>query len=272
MSVLITGASGLIGRHLVGLLEGETDVVALSRTPLPSASATWIAADLSAPHFINALPSRVDTVVHLAQSPHYREFPEQAADVFNVNVASTALLLDWARRVGVQRFVQASAGGADRSQGTALSYYLAGKRSAELLAQSYANQFAVTVLRFFFVYGPHQRRSMLIPRLVDTVRGGQPITLAGNDGIRLNPVHVDDAVAAIRQAVIADRPGAFEIAGPDVMTMRQIGEAIASRLERSAQFTVADRIESDLVGDISEMTTRLTAPTRRFLSGVEDAF
>ena len=49
--------------------------------------------------------------MHLAQSPRYRDFPEGALDVFEVNVGSTQRLLDWACRQGVKRFIYASSGG-----------------------------------------------------------------------------------------------------------------------------------------------------------------
>lgn len=272
VSTVITGAGGLIGRNLVAALERDGDVWALTRQAAGSGGrARWIEADLANPAFLDRLPEGVDTVVHLAQSPHYRDFPDQAGDVFNVNVASTAMLLDWSHRHGVRRFVFASAGGADRAgDGAPLSNYLAGKRAAELIAQSYAAQFSVTVLRFFFVYGKDQRRSMLMPRLVDAVRAGNPLTLAGPDGIRLNPTHVDDAVAAVRQAVIADRPGTFEIAGPEVMSMRQIGDVIGARVGRAPQFTIDQRGGTDLIGDISEMSAQLIAPRRRLADGIED--
>lgn len=272
MSTLITGAGGLIGRNLVAALERDGEVWALARRAgVGSGSARWIEADLSTRAFLDQLPERVDAVVHLAQSPHYRSFPEQALDVFDVNVASTAALLDWAQRHGVRRFILASAGGADRASDTApLANYLAGKRAAELLAHSYAAQFSVTVLRFFFVYGKNQRRSMLMPRLVDTVRASQPITLAGPDGMRLNPTHVEDAVAAIRQAAIADRPGSFEIAGPEVLSLRQVGEVIGARVGREPQFVVEAGSANDLIGDISRMSAQLAAPRRRLADGIED--
>lgn len=272
MSTLITGAAGLIGRNLVAAMEGEGSVWALARRPgVTSGSARWIEADLSSDSFVERLPEGVDTLVHLAQSPHYRDFPDHANDVFHVNVASTAKLLDWSHRHGVRRFILASAGGADRAgDGAPLSNYLAGKRAAELIAQSYAAQLRVTVLRFFFVYGKDQRRSMLMPRLVDTVRAGKPITLTGQDGMQLNPTHVDDAVAAIRQAVIADRPGTFDIAGPEIVSLRKIGELIGARVGRDPEFVVEAGIASDLIGDISRMSAQLVAPRRRLADGIED--
>ncbi len=233
--------------------------------------AKWLTADLASPEFLSVLPDRADTVVHLAQSVHYQKFPEYALDVFAVNVASTALLLDWSCRAGVRRFVFASAGGADRAaHAKRPAYYLATKRSGELLAQSYRDHFAVTVLRFFFVYGPGQRSSMLVPRLIECVRAGRPITLAGEYGLRLNPVYVNDAVRAVARATALDRSDVFDIAGPEILTLRALVDVIGLKVGRRAQYVVNPAAQpDDLVGDIGPMTEHLGAPLWSFTSGVD---
>jgi UDP-glucose 4-epimerase len=272
--VLITGAAGFMGRRLVGELEARQEVWALAHRGVPAdrGVAHWAAADLTSPSFASSLPRRVDTVVHLAQSRYYREFPEHAADIFSVNLASTAALLDWSQRAGVRRFVLASTGGANGVlPSSALSYYVASKRSSELLVQSYAVHFTVTVLRFFFVYGAGQRPSMLIPRLVQSVRERRPITLAGEHGMCLNPIHVDDAVRAIARATELDDSAEFDIAGPEVLTLRAIGDTIGTKLQCTPEYVViASSHVQDVIGDIAPMSERLVAPRVRFESGVDD--
>ena len=71
--------------------------------------------------------------------------------------------------------------------------------------EAYQGEFVVVILRFFFVYGPGQSNEMLIPRLVKSVREGQPIALDGLDGLRINPVYVEDAVRAVVSASGAGR-------------------------------------------------------------------
>ena len=105
---LLTGGSGLIGARLIAAL-GSENVVALGRRR-PAGEPPWIPYDLTAPELPDCLP-RVETVIHLAQSRRYRAFPTEARDIFEVNVASTARLLDWARGIGVRRFIYASSGG-----------------------------------------------------------------------------------------------------------------------------------------------------------------
>lgn len=274
MNVLVTGATGLIGAHLTAKLNaaGHT-VAAVTRGAIPDRPVRdlqWYSLDLAAPSW-NALPTGVDVIVHLAQSPHYRSFPEGAMDVFNVNVASTARLLDWAREVGVKQFILASSGGVSDVAVPPLSHYVVSKRCAELLAESYAAFFHVLILRFFFVYGTGQKPWMLVPRLVRSVASGGEITLAGTDGPRLNPVYVGDAVDAIARGIAGQASGTIDIAGPEVLTVRAMGEAIAARLRRRANYASdPGAVPRDLIGDISLMSSRLAPPRYRFTEGIAE--
>lgn len=269
MNVVITGASGLIGRRVVPALACSHDVWAFSRRSNPAAPANvrWVEADLSSGALPSGLPSSADTVIHLAQSQHFRDFPDRALDIFSVNVASTARLLEWSRTCGVKRFIYASSGGVDAGRG----YYLASKRAAELLAENYRPFFSVVILRFFFVYGADQRPTMLIPRLVEAVRSGKPIRLDGPDGIRLNPVHASDAAAAVERAAALGTSTRIDVAGPDVLTLRAIAEIIGEKVAREPRFDVQHTAAPlDLVGDACAIKELLGTPTRSFSSGVEE--
>ena len=246
------------------------EVWAVSRRAKPAdvpPEIRWVTGDLGRDELPRELPARADMVVHLAQSEHFRDFPDRALDVFSENVASTARLLEWSRTRGVSRFVLASSGGVDAAQ----SYYLASKRAAELLAENYSSFFSVVVLRFFFVYGAGQRGGMLIPRLIESVRHGRLIRLDGPDGARLNPVHVSDAASAVERAATINRSVRLDVAGPDVLTLRAIAEIIGAKVSRAPSFDVQP-VEAplDLIGDTAAIRELLGAPMRSFASGVEE--
>ena len=285
MRLLVTGAAGLIGRHLVAALRRWHEVVALYRPGChgDGEGIRWIAVDLAEPSFIQALPSGVDGVIHLAQSRRFREFPDGVRDVFSVNVASTAALLNWSVRTGVRRFVLASSGGIygysrdpfseEHAVGSAgrLGYYMASKQSAELLSEAYADHMAVTILRFFFVYGPGQKPDMLIPRLVRSVSEGRPILLDGADGLHINPVHVDDAVSAVQRAFDLEQSHRINIGGPEVLSLRQISHSIGAKLGHAPYYSVNPVAEpKDLIGDIGKMMRLLVKPSIHFADGCED--
>lgn len=278
--ILVTGATGLIGRSLVERLRTDNELLALGRSA-PGPGAQWLRADLSERLAVGTLPSRADAVVYLAQSEHFRDFPARAAHIFQVNVAAVQAMLDWARGAGVRRFVLASSGGvyghgdnAFREDdaiapGGPLGYYLASKQCAELLTESYAGSFTVVILRFFFVYGHGQRRSMLVPRLVDSVRQGRPVTLQGSEGVRLNPTYVEDASVAVCRALQLDESHVINVAGSEVFSLRELATAIGSAVGRDPVFDVrSQEAPRHLVADTQKMSRLLGAPKVRFADGL----
>ena len=114
--ILVTGADGLLGRHVLETWRGSRDIHALVRRApdRPIEGVSYIAMDLAGPLDFARLPARVDAVIHLAQSPHMRDFPDAASDIYAVNTASTAQLLDWARRAGAAEGWWWSSGHPDR--------------------------------------------------------------------------------------------------------------------------------------------------------------
>jgi nucleoside-diphosphate-sugar epimerase len=253
MRILITGGNGLIGGRLVRALSSDHDVWSIVRQPASVSGVTEIAGDLSQPVLPDGLPAQADAVIHLAQSRHYRELPDRADDVFAVNVASTARLLEWARKHGVSQFILASSGAVGQPS-SASNFYVASRQCAEWLAQTYAPHFTVLVARFFFAYGPEQARSMLIPRLVDSVRTRTPITLTGENGLRINPVHVDDAVRTLVACLRTRAGGMVDVAGNDAVSLRLIAEEIGRLLRVQPQFSIERSMPAqDLIGDPTRM-------------------
>ena len=172
----------------------------------------WIEHDLVEPLADARLPERIDAVIHLAQSRRYREFPEGARDVFEVNTRSTFELLEYARRAGARSFVFTSTGGVYAPRREPLvetdpvqpsSFYFSSKyvgRAAR--SRTTASSSRPSILRPFAVYGPGQER-MLVPTLIERVAAGDVVTVQGDRGLRINPIYVDDAVRVFEPALDA---------------------------------------------------------------------
>jgi UDP-glucose 4-epimerase len=207
-----------------------------------------------------------DAVVHLAQANV--PFPEGARALFAVNTASTAALLEHARRSGTRRFVFASSASVygfgerpfeEDDPPRASDFYSATKLAAERLIGAYSDQFATTVLRLVAPYGPGQR-NRLIPGLVERIREGRAITLHDGGRPRLNPVYVDDVVRAVLAALEGAR-GVLNVAGDEAVTIRELGDLIGETLdvapvyEEGAGGTTGDLVADNgrlraLVGDL----------------------
>lgn len=284
---LVTGGKGHIGSHLMKSLTQDYEVYSVTRPGSPisrnTAAVQYIPIDFSQPWDMEQLPNEpIDTLIHLAQSENFRDFPESALPVFQVNTLSTVKLLDYARRNGVRTFVLASTGGvykpghqpcsenADISIQRDLGFYINTKLCSELLVESYSPYLNIIILRFFFVYGPGQRSNMLIPRLVQSVVDDKPIVLHGENGLQLNPTHVSDAITSIRQSLLLEEPHIINVGGPEVYSLRQIGEIIGHELGREPKFVVHEEIlPKDLIANISRMTELLGAPKVRFPEGIQ---
>ncbi|MBC7864475.1 MAG: NAD(P)-dependent oxidoreductase, partial [Bacteroidia bacterium] len=184
--ILITGGSGSIGLSLIKELEKKHIIYNVSRHPVESEHVKNISLDLSSDFDTALFPQNAEVVIHLAQSENFRNFPEKAIDIFNTNTVSTAKLADFAVKTKVKKFIYASSGGIYGSHDkinyendvlpvSDLGFYLSSKLCSEIILDSYKNLMDTQVLRFFFVYGPYQTKSMLIPRLIEKIKNGQPI-------------------------------------------------------------------------------------------------
>ena len=277
-SVLITGSNGLLGRNLsLKLAKQGFKVYGITHSE-PAISVNGIAQltiDFTLDWSDTKLPTQLDAIIHLAQSAKFRDFPDSAMDVFKVNVESTARLLDYAKRVGVERFIYTSSGGVYGNGTQAfkenepinsvgqLGYYLGSKTCGEILVQSYASEFQVAVLRPFFIYGPGQNRSMLIPRLFDNISSCKPINVQGDNGIRINPIHVEDASNAVSAAMTLKESATFNIAGPEVLSIREICTEMGEFLDKQPIYNSTPGVANDIIADISTMTNTLYHPKRR---------
>lgn len=274
MNILVTGAMGFIGRYLLEHLKGRHTVYALARTEhlvgVPS-DVIPIPQDLTEPLDRALLPESIDAVIHLAQSDFYRAFPERADDMAAVNVGSTVRMLDYAREAGAKCFLAASTGGVygygprpfcETDTAEPPDFYTATRRSAELLIAPYQRFFRTVIFRFFFVYGPGQR-GMLVSTLMGRLLRGEPITIQGNPGLRINPIHVLDVVRTFESALDLDDSGIFNIAGNEDVTMSELLEVMSEVSGKRAIVTHSDAaLQGDVIGSNERMKSVLGVQPR----------
>lgn len=256
MRVLITGATGFVGQHLLTAIPENWDCFVLARRPelLPS-SVQAISADIGGVEWTDELPAKMDVVIHLAQSSNYQTFPGAALDVFNVNVGSTAQLLNYASRSGVKQFCLFSTGSVyepfdltpltENSRVQPASINATTKLAAENISRSYESLFSVSILRVFSPYGPGQT-NRLMPILIDRIKAGHPIDLAGREGLKICPLYVEDLTKITIAAVENNWQGTFNVAGTETLSLKQIGDLIASKLNSGVNYRHNDQSETQL--------------------------
>lgn len=245
MDVLLTGASGFVGRKLVVALAKEHRVIALSRRPtgLPGE----IIHDFAQPLPSDRLPRRIDSIIHTAALVGHQANSSPLCQ--RVNVDATMELADYAIRAHAKRFIFFSTGGVYRPTEQLLTEqsvvappdaYTQSKLTAEIAAQSFKGDLVVQILRLFFPFGPTQR-GRLIPNLIEQVAQDKPIRLANELGQPLvTPLYIDDLVEYLRRVLFVPDSFVANLAGAEVVSIRTLADMIAKVLDRPALFEVED--------------------------------
>jgi NADH dehydrogenase len=221
--ILLTGASGTVGRALLPLLlETGEDVRALVRDPrglgrhrVEVQIALGDLARLGDLHLQRQALRGVSTVIHLAAA--IRDEPH--ARVEELNGLATARLLRAAERAGVERFVFFSALGASRIQRT--RFFRAKALAEETVA---ASPLRTTTFAPSIVYDPDDRWVRLLKRLA--LLPAIPISGAGRSAYQ--PIWAGDVARCVVAALELDLPrDRYELAGPEVLTYDEIALAAA---------------------------------------------
>ncbi len=236
MKVLVTGASGMLGRGVADALAARGDqVTVLQRRPLPGGPHREVLGDLAESGVLGRAVADQDAVIHLAAKV---DVVGPWGQYERTNVEGTRGLLAAAKASGVRSFVYISspsvahtghsltgAGAGPANPEHARGNYARSKAAAELLALGAdAPDFAVTALRPHLVWGPGD--TQLIGRILDRARTGR-LPLLGAGTALVDTTYITNAVEAIVAGL--DR---IEVARGQALVVtngqpRPIGELIA---------------------------------------------
>ncbi|PFG41216.1 nucleoside-diphosphate-sugar epimerase [Georgenia soli] len=210
MRVLVTGASGMLGRGVATALSARgDDVTTFQRRPAGVPCARQVLGSVDDPAAVAAATADQDAVVHLAAKVSFAGDP---ADFERVNVEGTRLLLDAARSAGASRFVLVSSpsvahtgtsivgdGARTATPELARGSYARTKAAAELAALAAdAPGFAVVAVRPHIVWGPGD--TQLVQRVVDRAAAGR-LPILDSGAALIDTTYVDNAVSAIVAAL-----------------------------------------------------------------------
>jgi len=243
MKVLVTGANGFTGQHLVKTLVNKGfEVIATSRneSKLTSYSnLTYYNCELTDVRNVENLfdLTRPDAVIHTAAMSKPDECAANPELCTANNIQATQYLLDAATKVGTNHFVYLSTdfifgeGGphAEEDAPAPLNLYGASKLEAEALVN--AASLKTTIIRPVFMYGPvwENLRPSFIQWVAGKLQNGEPIKVV-TDQAR-TPTYIGDLCWGIRKIINDKVSGTFHLAGKDIVSPYDMAVAVAKHFD-----------------------------------------
>ena len=280
MRVLVTGASGMLGRATATALVERGDVVTVLQRRPAGLPCREVLGDVADPAVVARAVDGQDAVLHLAAKV---DVTGRWAEYVRANVEGTRAVVAACRRAGVGRLVHVSspsvahggtalvgvgAGPADPAR--ARGHYSRSKALAEVEALAADDAtLAVLVVRPHLVWGPGD--TQLVARIVERARAGR-LPVIGSGAALIDTTYVDNAADALVAAVGSAAHGeALVVSNGEP---RPVAEVLA-RLCRAADvppprrrvpFPVAWAAGAVVEGVWTATQRRATPPLTRFLA------
>ncbi|HEY2714112.1 MAG TPA: dTDP-glucose 4,6-dehydratase [Chthoniobacterales bacterium] len=279
MRILVTGGCGFIGSNFIRYIlqhykpASVTNVDALTYAGNPANLDGVVEEHGDRYEFFQAdiaNADQMDTLLHeeqfyavinFAAESHVDRSINSPQNFIHTNVVGTSVLLNAARKHGVQRFIQISTDEVygslgdsgrftERSPLNPSSPYSASKAGADLLALASYHTYGqdVIVTRCSNNYGPCQFPEKLIPLMIIKALSDQPLPVYG-DGLNVRDwIHVEDHCAAIVAALFKGKPGqVYNLGGGGEMVNLDVVRLILDRLGKPPGLIsfVTDRLGHD---------------------------
>ncbi len=258
MKILVTGANGLLGQHLIKLLIEETRHTLLAtgrgacRLPFELSDLYEyfpmdITDGLAVHDFFQA--HRPDLVVHLAAMTQPDPCEEQPVACWNVNVTATRFLISAAEAIHA-RFIYLSTdfvfdGTAGPYRETDMpapvNFYGSSKLAAERAVE--ASHLRWTIIRTVLVYGNviTGSRSNIVSWVRENLVSGKPIRVVGDQW--RTPTYVEDLARGVLLVIEKQATGIYHISGEEGMSPFEMATATADYLH--LDHSLMTRVDAD---------------------------
>lgn len=301
---LVTGAAGFIGSRLTQkLLEQGTSVVAadcflpdlysadvkrLRWNALkgnPESKLVKIEFDLRTDDFHTFDKFPIDSIFHEAAMPGLSTDWGKFSPYYECNISALNRLLEYSKLLKLKSFVHASTSsvygknaiGFEKQDLNPTSPYGVSKLAAEKLLLAYLDWFAapVKILRYFSVYGPHQRPDMAYAKIIDCILNEKEFTVYGDGEQRRSNTYIDDVVDATILAESKAHAGdVMNICGNDTISLNEaislIEEYSGNRLKRrNVEGRKGDQKDTSGINSFAEERLRWKAKIS-FREGIEN--
>jgi len=270
--VLVTGAGGFLGRHLLAelLKDKGLRVLALdiSDKNMPAKykkldNFKFIACDLNNENNLRHIPGDINAVFHLASLIPYSASVTDA-DILNTNITGTFNLLGYIKRnCQAKRIIFTSTvsvyplGSGKRLNENMIpapnTVYGVSKLAGEGLVRNIFCGGRHFILRCSSIYGPGQNPSTVLPRFINKAMKNEDITIYGKGARKQNFVYVGDVARAAILCMRSRNGGIYNIASSESTSMIELAKTIADLFKSRSRIKFVKEEEGDSVEvDISK--------------------
>jgi nucleoside-diphosphate-sugar epimerase len=244
VNILVTGASGFIGSHLVKAIAMKHHVVGLTRDLCTNpfvrdahCNTTMVFGDASDPKLIGRIlvDYEIDVVVHLAAQAIVKHAKDMPALTIENNIMAGLTVLECARLAKTGKVIIQST---DKVYGNGLGMdmderlvateaYGTSKACVDLIAQTYANIYDmnITITRPCNVYG-YDWNNRIIPNTIRACMAGKRPVIFKNDQSMRQYVHINDLVDVFTALVVENYPGVVNIGGDEILGQEKVVRTI----------------------------------------------
>ena len=241
MKLLVTGATGFIGRQVIAKLKDEEDVHAItSKSDCPDVpNVHWHTVDLFDEEAVEKLMAEVQPthLLHLAWITDHGGFWESDKNEGWLET-SKHLVHAFLKHGGERIVATGSCAEYDWSEGhctedvTPLEpHTLYGKTKKTFYEWLQSIECSTAWARIFHLYGPHEDPRRLVSSAILTLMKNEQFETSAGTQLR-NFLHVEDVASAILTILQSGKEGAINIGAPTNVTIREVLEEIGTQLEK----------------------------------------
>lgn len=267
MALLITGAAGFIGSHLLEkIAHYENRIIAIDNFDdfypestkrenisfgLKNKNVKLYETDIRNLESCQKIfkEEKIDVVIHLAARAGVRPSLDNPLLYEDVNCRGTLTLLELSRMYRIRQFIFGSSSSVygnneklpfseNDKVDEPISPYGATKRTCELYCRTYhlLHGLSVICLRFFTVYGPRQRPDLAIHKFARLINNGEPIPFYGNGESKRDYTFYSDIVDGIIASLrLEDRFEVINLGNSNPIELRRLIDALESSLNKKAK-------------------------------------